>query len=674
MFLFASQLRSVLSPQRSLDRPLPPFFRRETPLLANSFVSRHDVTESRPIQTTTTRTTTLTPTPTPTTPCIGRLPVMTLCKFYQQGNCKFGNSCRFEHPARNQPQNRLGTLSGGGGGGASGGPDQDPIATKYGITTAIIEKDLTTEKPQWILSAYAPGRDAPDQLFGGYPREQSFEELRLHYMAGKAAGNEQQALSQAQELYQTAQQQIDTAVRNVQEAARFIIEGESRHPNRHDICREGTQGAPFGEFLMGRRPNPSAQANPFASGASNASSPFGGGAQQTSSLGQPSALGQRPNPFGAPAFGQPAQPASGFGQKAQPASGFGQPSQPSASPFGQPQPAQGGPGAGPSAFGQAPQSSSAFGQPSALGAKPNPFGTPAFGQPAQPNAQAGAFGQPSQLGQKPNPFGSNANATASSRPFATIGGGSNNAPAANPFGAPSSTQANAAPNAFSSNSTNQNNTGPSPFGQPTQPSVSAFAQASAPASNPFGAASQQQTQEANNPFAQKPEPQTNGAFGQPASNPFGQTTSQNKAQNAASPFGGQQPGVSQPNPFGAAQTQQRPAAAAPASNPYRPGSTRQHPPPESYITKAMDGRLAAFKGKPVIYKDGQPGNRGFDGTWRRIWFPNGPPGYYKDTELLPDEYDGKSKTQWEAFAQTGAFADGTMPALPPPRECTRWDF
>jgi nucleoporin NUP42 len=53
---------------------------------------------------------------------------------------------------------------------------------------------LKSEAPQWILSAYAPGRDAPEQLFGGYPREQSFEEMRLHYLTGKAAGTEQQAV------------------------------------------------------------------------------------------------------------------------------------------------------------------------------------------------------------------------------------------------------------------------------------------------------------------------------------------------------------------------------------------------------------------------------------------------------------------------------------------------
>lgn len=65
---------------------------------------------------------------------------------------------------------------------------------KYSLAPDVIEKDLTIEAPQWILSAYAPGRDAPEQLFGGYPREQSFEELRLHYLVGKASGNEQQAV------------------------------------------------------------------------------------------------------------------------------------------------------------------------------------------------------------------------------------------------------------------------------------------------------------------------------------------------------------------------------------------------------------------------------------------------------------------------------------------------
>ncbi|PHH89002.1 hypothetical protein CDD83_6779 [Cordyceps sp. RAO-2017] len=643
VFFFASQLRSVLSPQRPFDRP--PFLRREHLVaLASPFASppRHDVTPS-------------------TTLPVARPPVaMTLCKFYQQGNCKFGNSCRFEHPARNhhqqqqQPpsQNRFGALSAGGGGG------QDvPAKNNYNISAETIVKDLTTERPPWILSAYAPGRDAPDQLFGGYPREQSFEELRLHYMVGKASGNEQQALSQAQELYQNAQQQIDNVLRNVQDAARFVADGENRHPNRHDICREGTQGAPFNEFLAGRRPKPT---DPFSSGAAAAPSPFGGGAQPgNSSFGQPSALGRQPNPFGAPAFGQPSQPASSFGQpSSQPVSSFGQPSAlgPKPNPFGAPafgQPAQ--PSAQSSAFGQPAQSSaqgSAFGQPAQSSAQGS-----AFGQPGRPNVQGSAFGQPSQLGQKSNPFASTSQPASNSSPFANSGGGA--APASNPFGTHSPGPPNAAPNPFAAGQTSN-----APAA-PTQPSANPFGQPSAPTANPFASAGQSQTQDAGSSFAHQTRPSTNGAFGQPARNPFGQGAAPNAPAFGAQPFGAP---LSQPNPLGASQPQ------AASADPYPPGSARQHPPPESYISKAMDGRINTFKGKAVSYKDGRPGVRGFDGAWTRIWFPNGPPPYDKNTELPPQQYDDKSKAQWEAFAQSGAFADGIMPALPPPRVCTRWDF
>ncbi|VUC35514.1 unnamed protein product [Clonostachys rosea] len=524
---------------------------------------------------------------------------------------------------------------------------------KYKISVETIEADLTTDTPQWILSAYGPGKDPPEQLFGGFPREQSFEEMRFHFYQARAAGNEQQALNQAQELYQNAQQQNQNAVRNIRDAMDFIVQGENRHPNRHDQCNQGTQGQPFGEFLVGKRTIPgAASANPFSSNNnSNTPSAFGGGAAASSSaFGQPSTLGQRPSAFGAPAFGQPSQPTSTFGQSSQPNSGgsaFGQPSQPS-SAFGQPsQPS--------SAFGQPSQPASAFGQPSTLGAKPSPFGAPSFGQPSQPNAQGNAFGQPSQLGQKPNPFGT---ANANPSPF---GSNTNNAPAANPFGGGASSQNNTATNAFGGGGNTQAQSNPSPFGQPSQNNAqgSAFGQPSTLGQkpNPFAAA-QPPAQEGNSPFGAKPaapsgfnqKPQENNPFAQPA--------------NA---------GAAPANPFGTNQPQQKVETGAQA-NPYPSDSTRQHPPLESYTSKGMDGRLTMFRGKPVTYKDNLPGIRQFDGTWQRIWFPNGPPSFYKDTALPLEKYDDKSKAQWAAFAESGNFADGVMPMLPPPRDCTLWNF
>ncbi|KAK5995579.1 Nuclear pore protein AMO1 [Cladobotryum mycophilum] len=593
---------------------------------------------------------------------------MTLCRFYQQGYCKFGSSCRFEHPnaaANNQNQgtNRFGAL--GATNGSSGGPP-DPLE-KYHVSADVIEKDLTLDAPQWILSAYAPGRDTPEQLFGGYPREQSFEELRLHYWTGKATGNEQQALNEAQQLWQNAKQQMENAARNPGEAARFIVEGENRHPNRHDVCKEGTQGAPFDEFLVGKR---SALANPFGESAAPAANAFG----------QPSALGQQANPFG-----QPSQTNSAFGQPSQPSSTFGQPAQiQNASAFGQP--SQGQP-----AFGQPSQPTSAFGQPSALGAKPNPFGAPAFGQASQPGsqsspfgqsqppAQGSAFGQPSQLGQKPNPFAAAAGPGAS--PFAAA---ASNTATASPFASAASGQANSAPSPFAA-AANQNNAAPNAFAQAAQQQQQ----------NPFGQPAQQQQQQ-----QQPAPPQQQNPFGQPspqgnpfassnqgptpaAGNPFAQQQQQQPPQQQQqSPFGGQTNGA---NTFG--QTNANPFGQQPATNgtstggnaggdtsPYPPNSNRQHPPISSYSSKDMTGRLSMFKGKPVTYKDGMPGIRTFDGTWTKIWFPDGPPGYNKDTALSPEQYGDKTKAQWLQFAQTGAFADGIMPELPPPRECTQWDF
>ncbi|KAL2753236.1 hypothetical protein ACRALDRAFT_2029116 [Sodiomyces alcalophilus JCM 7366] len=594
---------------------------------------------------------------------------MVVCKFWEAGNCRYGQNCRFEHPNRNQTGNRFAAF-GGTGGGAFGGTSSN-AQSPYTISKETIQKDLTNELPQWILSAYSGGRDTPEQLFGGPIREQSFEEMKLHHVLAEAAGNPQQAITQAQQLWQQAQQQIQTTLGNLDGAIEFIRAAEHKHPNRYDICKQNTPaGGSTGAFSKGRTQTTSAfsQPNPFqsgsAAGASTAnpfstntqtSSPFGAGTSTTgafgqpsttaSGFGQPSALGQKPSPFGAPAFGQPSQPAtafakpaentpfsaasqskpafgqSGFGQPAFGQSGFGKPAQ-GASPFGQAQAGQTGAGG------------SAFGQPSALGSQPKGFGAPAFGQPAQP-AQPSAFGQASALGQKPNPF---AGGSTGPSPFASAGPTAT-ANTTSPFGAPA--QPSAAPN---------------PFGQPAQPSTA----------SPFATAAQPATG-ASNPFAS----QTTTT--QPAqANPFQQATQK------ASPFGQPSSGTSMaPNPFNSNAPAAAPTAAAAASsggnNPYPPGSAKKHPDVSTYATKNMSGQLAQWKGKAVTYKDGVPGIREFDGTWARIWFPDGPPAYYKDTELPAEEYDEKSKAQWRTFEQTGKF-EGGMPELPPMREVCLWDF
>jgi nucleoporin NUP42 len=64
----------------------------------------------------------------------------------------------------------------------------------YQLSKEAIEKDISSECPQWILSSYGPGKDAPEQLFGGPQREQSTDEIRWYYSKMKGEGKEQQAV------------------------------------------------------------------------------------------------------------------------------------------------------------------------------------------------------------------------------------------------------------------------------------------------------------------------------------------------------------------------------------------------------------------------------------------------------------------------------------------------
>lgn len=96
----------------------------------------------------------------------------------------------------------------------------------------------------------------------------------------------------------------------------------------------------------------------------------------------------------------------------------------------------------------------------------------------------------------------------------------------------------------------------------------------------------------------------------------------------------------------------------------------------------MNNMLQTWKGKPVAYKNiddtPTPVIQNFDNSFTKIWFPNGPPGYYKDTEPVR-EYTGDEKAVWQKFVATGKFdlaaaGGGGMPEAAPMREFCTWDF
>lgn len=344
------------------------------------------------------------------------------------------------------------------------------------MTANDIKLDLTPGKgrPEWVFSSYAPTRNVPRQLFGGPQREQSMEEMRLHHYELAAAGNMNQAIQEAQALWQESVNQMDSALNDLNGAVKYIIDGENDHPNRNDIT-SGAQGSGAAQPSAFGQP-----AGPAAGAFGTANAPATGwgkpaGFGLPSAFGQGSAVGQQGSAFGQPStVGQP----SGFGQ--------------------------------PSTLGQG----SAFGQPSALGGGPTAFGKPAFGQSgfAQAGSTTSAFGQPA-FGQPTPPVTGAFGAPSGASPFTQVsqtqpatGFGASAGPS--PFGQQPAQQQPAATGGFSQPT--------APFGQPAQ-TASPFGQApqqqQPPAAGPFG-----QPSAPVNPFdapstQQQPGP---SAFGQPA--------------------------------------------------------------------------------------------------------------------------------------------------------------
>ena len=185
------------------------------------------------------------------------------------------------------------------------------IKASFNLNKSLIATDLTKESPQWLLSAYGPGKDAPRQLFGGHPREQSFEELRLHHYQLAAQGKQQQAIEESDALISNAKAQMQNAVNDVDGAIKYILDGEHDHPNRIDVCKVES-----GRLTQHRNTAPGIP--PISS--------FNQSAANRPAFGQQSAPSMSGRPvlsaFGQPSFGQP----STFGKPSSSTPTFGQPS------------------------------------------------------------------------------------------------------------------------------------------------------------------------------------------------------------------------------------------------------------------------------------------------------------------------------------------------------------
>ncbi|EME40011.1 hypothetical protein DOTSEDRAFT_74769 [Dothistroma septosporum NZE10] len=623
---------------------------------------------------------------------------MVVCKFFQQGNCRFGDGCKFEHPGSNRGydsnansnlnSNRFAPLSGqghsqgaGGRSGATYGAQSEP----FNVTNAGIRQDLSSisgadppgDRPIWPLSCYAPGNKPPRQLIEGL-LEQSPEEMRLKYYLARAAGSEQEYANHERDLLSQVEQKTQTILNDVEGAKKYIVDGKYEHPNRQDMENKPTQ--PWNQSgPTGGLGQPSGQTSAFGAPSATVA---GRGFGQNSSLGGGTAFGKPSRP----GFGQASQLGGSGGGFGQPSAlggggGFGQASNMGAKPSPFSAPSQ--PGFGQSGFGAAAKPSPfaapaaapapAFGSSTAFGAsanKPSPFSSP---HPAQSGGTA--FGQPSAFSpaSRPSPFaaekpsagfaGTTANPSSfGQKPaFGQSGFGSSSGGAFGSFGLPDQTHHQAA------------NTGA--FGAPTQPA----------ATGAFGVPTQQA---ATGGFGAPPQPATGiGAPSQPAkTSAFGAPT-----QPATLGFGASsQPAAT--SGFGAPLQSATSGFGAPSQHAATSGfgSTSQQSTAPN-IPTADEPLPTHWHGMQVIPDEKEPrkiglymkhspieGNPNYQ-KMERIWFPHN--NYGKENpdaepprEVLESELGRHLKELYDFVKTNGAFKDGVVPEIPPKREWVSWDF
>ncbi|KAL3241616.1 FG-nucleoporin NUP42 [Nakaseomyces bracarensis] len=514
------------------------------------------------------------------------------CKFFQQGNCRRGNSCKFGHFISNSNNNYNNTTNNNNNTNDPFSQFISPVSiSKHSQVILDDMKECATYSMKPLTSSYSLSDPCAVNLI--QDRDLSPEESRYKYYEAQKTQTlpsyiqEMEARSaDIQKCVREVSMHPDIAVRFLQKCTQDIKElghrtiqhefikfpismtGDTNsnnnafggsnnsnnstgmfgisgfsNTNNNGVANSAGVGGAFGKPSFG------------GSNAAGGSSPFGTAAAPTASgaFGKPSfgSSGTGQSAFGAPAFGSSGFGSSGFGSLAQGTNT-------SSSPFGASSAAQQNPftkvnnnigaGANASPFGNNTATNtgaSPFGSLNS-GSSPaasSPFGKSLFGATAGNTNTTSAFGKPA-FGQGQNtqqsPFGSATNSTfgtasTQQNPFNSTSNTNNSA-----FGATTGANANtnnsfgSKQSPFGTNNTTQspfvtNNTTQSPFGTNNT------------AKSPFGTATNTNTafggNTTNSPFnSLKPDNSTGGQ-----SNPNGFRSVQNPSGQVgaqmSSPFG-----------------------------------------------------------------------------------------------------------------------------------------
>ena len=231
---------------------------------------------------------------------------MGICRYWQQGTCTFGSSCRFEHSGPGGRNTGGNIFSGSSGAGGGAGNQQDITNTL--VTTVKQDVEASQKGKQWLFSCYSPAKDCisipgMDDI--------SPEEMRVESYTAKTNGTQTQYQQKYQELIQTynrKRQALANPTNELKEVFRKIYNKENLAnipPNILEQQQAGASGGLFGggggqASVFGSN---NSSSNPFGAKQSTGGSIFGGGGQSSTPGGNSNNLFQQKSTFGASAAG-----------------------------------------------------------------------------------------------------------------------------------------------------------------------------------------------------------------------------------------------------------------------------------------------------------------------------------------------------------------------------------
>ena len=162
---------------------------------------------------------------------------MAICRYYQQGTCTFGSSCKFEH---SNAGGRGGSVFSGSGG--QGGQNSDIVNTL--VTTVKQDMDQSTKGKQWIFSCYSPAKDCVS--IPGM-EDISAEEMRSWAYEDKMSTQYQQKIQNLIADYNKKRQALLNPSNDLKEVLRKIYNKETLTNIPPNIFEpQGSGGGTFG--------------------------------------------------------------------------------------------------------------------------------------------------------------------------------------------------------------------------------------------------------------------------------------------------------------------------------------------------------------------------------------------------------------------------------------------